>query len=73
MSVGYDHIDLKECASRKIAVGNTPGYNLSFVFPHLFIHLNIFFSVLTETTAELAISLMLAASRRLPEVGGADG
>jgi len=48
MSVGFDHIDLKECAARGIAVGNTPG-------------------VLTETTAELAVSLLLAAARRIPE------
>jgi len=48
MSVGFDHIDVKECAARGIAVGNTPG-------------------VLTETTAELAIALLLSVSRRIPE------
>lgn len=48
ISVGFDHIDLHECAARGIAVGNTPG-------------------VLTETTAELAVALLLAASRRIPE------
>jgi len=48
MSVGYDHIDIKECEKRSIAVGNTPG-------------------VLTETTADLALALMLTTSRRIVE------
>jgi lactate dehydrogenase-like 2-hydroxyacid dehydrogenase len=47
-SVGFDHIDVKACGERAIAVMNTPG-------------------VLTETTADLAWSLMMAAARRLPE------
>jgi len=48
MSVGYDHIDVKECAKRNIIVANTPG-------------------VLTETTADLALALILAVTRRIPE------
>jgi len=48
MSVGYDHIDIKECEKRNILVGNTPG-------------------ILTETTAELALALLMAASRRISE------
>ena len=92
MSVGFDHIDLKECAARGIAVGNTPGYDSclllspSSLFFYLFsspsyliIYLifsffsrSFFFSflcsVLTETTAELTVALLLAAARRLPEV-----
>lgn len=79
MSVGYDHIDLKECAAKGITVGNTPGY-FQFLHP---LPLRLFSSpslllptkliplphrVLTETTAELAVSLLLAAARRIPEV-----
>eukprot|EP01112_Ceratiomyxa_fruticulosa_P012595 TRINITY_DN3497_c0_g1_i1.p2 TRINITY_DN3497_c0_g1~~TRINITY_DN3497_c0_g1_i1.p2 ORF type:complete len:385 (+),score=67.73 TRINITY_DN3497_c0_g1_i1:1180-2334(+) len=52
MSVGFDHIDTKECEKRGIAVGNTPG-------------------VLTETTADLTLSLILATSRRLIEASAA--
>lgn len=52
MSVGYDHIDVKACRARGVAVGNTPG-------------------VLTETTADLAIALLLATARRLLEAGDA--
>jgi len=48
LSVGYDHIDLKACKARNIAVGNTPG-------------------VLTETTADLTLGLLLATARRIPE------
>jgi lactate dehydrogenase-like 2-hydroxyacid dehydrogenase len=48
LSVGYDHIDLKACRRRNIAVGNTPG-------------------VLTETSADLAVGLLLATARRIPE------
>jgi lactate dehydrogenase-like 2-hydroxyacid dehydrogenase len=48
LSVGYDHIDVKACRRRNIAVGNTPG-------------------VLTETSADLAVALLLAAARRIPE------
>jgi len=51
MAVGYDHIDVKECTQRGIAVGHTPG-------------------ILTETTADLAFALLLAAARRIVE--GAD-
>ncbi len=47
-AVGYDNIDLAECAARGIAVGNTP-------------------DVLTDATADLAMALLLAAARRLPE------
>ncbi len=47
-SVGYDHIDVKACGARKIAVMNTPG-------------------VLTETTADFAWSLLMAAARRVVE------
>jgi len=53
MSVGYDHIDLKECDRLGILVGNTPG-------------------VLTDTTADLVVSLMLATCRRIPEVFSKD-
>jgi lactate dehydrogenase-like 2-hydroxyacid dehydrogenase len=48
LSVGYDHIDVKACRKRNIAVGNTPG-------------------VLTETSADLAVGLLLATARRIPE------
>nr|XP_022900378.1 glyoxylate reductase/hydroxypyruvate reductase [Onthophagus taurus] len=48
MSVGYDHLDLKELKSRNIKIGYTPG-------------------VLTDATAELTMSLLLATSRRLLE------
>lgn len=48
MAVGVDNIDVAECASRGIAVGNTPG-------------------VLTETTADIAWALILAAGRRIVE------
>ena len=48
LSVGYDHIDVKACRRRNIALGNTPG-------------------VLTETSADLAVGLLLAAARRIPE------
>ena len=51
MSVGYDHIDIPTCTSRKIPVGHTPG-------------------ILTETTADLAFSLLMASARRIVE--GAD-
>jgi lactate dehydrogenase-like 2-hydroxyacid dehydrogenase len=48
LSVGYDHIDIKACRARNIAVGNTPG-------------------VLTETSADLAVGLLLTTARRIPE------
>lgn len=47
-AVGYDNIDVRACAARGIAVGNTPG-------------------VLTETTADFAFALLMAAARRIPE------
>jgi lactate dehydrogenase-like 2-hydroxyacid dehydrogenase len=47
-AVGFDNIDVAACATRGVAVGNTPG-------------------VLTETTADLAFALLMAAARRLPE------
>ena len=47
-SVGYDHIDLRGAAERKIAIANTPG-------------------VLTDATADVAMLLMLGASRRAYE------
>ena len=47
-AVGYDNIDVRACAERGVAVGNTPG-------------------VLTETTADFAFALMMAAARRIPE------
>jgi glyoxylate reductase len=47
-AVGFDNIDVAACATRGVAVGNTPG-------------------VLTETTADLAWALLMAAARRLPE------
>jgi lactate dehydrogenase-like 2-hydroxyacid dehydrogenase len=47
-SVGYDHIDLRAAAARKIPIANTPG-------------------VLTEATADLALLLLLGASRRAYE------
>jgi lactate dehydrogenase-like 2-hydroxyacid dehydrogenase len=47
-SVGYDHIDLRAAAGRKIALANTPG-------------------VLTDATADLAMLLLLGASRRAYE------
>lgn len=50
MSVGHDHIDKSACASRNIAIGNTPG-------------------VLTDATADLALTLLLATARRVPESG----
>jgi glyoxylate/hydroxypyruvate reductase len=48
LSVGYDHIDIKACRRRNVAVGNTPG-------------------VLTETSADLAVALLLTTARRIPE------
>ena len=48
-AVGYDKVDLHECARRGITVCNTPG-------------------VLDDAVAELALLLMLAVARRLPEV-----
>ncbi|XP_023018036.1 glyoxylate reductase/hydroxypyruvate reductase [Leptinotarsa decemlineata] len=48
MSVGYDHLDVKEIKKRNIRIGYTP-------------------DVLTEATAELAVALLLATSRRLLE------
>lgn len=48
ISVGFNHIDVKECQSRSIFVCNTP-------------------SVLTETTADTAVGLVLAACRRFKE------
>jgi lactate dehydrogenase-like 2-hydroxyacid dehydrogenase len=47
-AVGYDNIDVRACAARGVAVGNTPG-------------------ALTETTADFAFALILAAARRIPE------
>jgi lactate dehydrogenase-like 2-hydroxyacid dehydrogenase len=47
-SVGYDHIDLRAAAERKIAIANTPG-------------------VLTDATADIAMLLLLGASRRAYE------
>jgi lactate dehydrogenase-like 2-hydroxyacid dehydrogenase len=44
-SVGYDHIDLRAAAERKIVIANTPG-------------------VLTDATADIAMLLLLGASRR---------
>src|ERR1700742_2898653 len=43
---GYDGVDLKAAAARKIAVGHSPGANASSV-------------------ADIAVTLMLAATRRL--------
>lgn len=48
ISVGYEHIDVKECKKRGIRVGYTP-------------------DVLTDATAEITISLVLATGRRLFE------
>jgi lactate dehydrogenase-like 2-hydroxyacid dehydrogenase len=47
-SVGYEHIDLRAAADKKIAIANTPG-------------------VLSDATADLAILLLLGASRRAYE------
>jgi lactate dehydrogenase-like 2-hydroxyacid dehydrogenase len=47
-SVGYDHIDVRAAAARKIALANTPG-------------------VLTDATADVAMLLLLGASRRAYE------
>lgn len=47
-AVGFDNVDLEECAARGIPVTNTP-------------------DVLTEATAELALTLALAAARRTGE------
>lgn len=48
MSVGFDHIDVAECAKRKVLVGFTPG-------------------VLSDTVADMTITLMLATARRAVE------
>eukprot|EP00737_Agarophyton_chilense_P003075 gb/GEZJ01003563.1/.p1 GENE.gb/GEZJ01003563.1/~~gb/GEZJ01003563.1/.p1 ORF type:complete len:382 (-),score=45.20 gb/GEZJ01003563.1/:902-2047(-) len=48
MSVGHNHIDIKECSKRGIKVSHTP-------------------NVLTETTADTAVGLVLAACRRFKE------
>jgi glyoxylate reductase len=47
-SVGVNHLPVKACQSRGIAVVNTPG-------------------VLTEATADIALALLMALTRRLPE------
>ena len=47
-SVGYDHIDVRAAAARKIAIANTPG-------------------VLDDATADVAMLLLLGASRRAYE------
>src|ERR1700689_3694592 len=47
-SVGYDHVDLRAAAERKIAIANTP-------------------LVETDAVADLAILLLLGASRRATE------
>jgi lactate dehydrogenase-like 2-hydroxyacid dehydrogenase len=47
-SVGYDHIDVRAAAERKIAIANTPG-------------------VLNDATADVAMLLLLGASRRAYE------
>lgn len=47
-SVGFDHIDVKACSERGIAVTNTPG-------------------VLTETTADFTMALLLTCARRIVE------
>ena len=47
-SVGYDHIDVRAAAARKIAIANTPG-------------------VLNDATADVAMLLLLGASRRAYE------
>ena len=47
-SVGVNHLPLKACATRGIAVVNTPG-------------------VLTDATADLALALLLALTRRVAE------
>ncbi|XP_058453545.1 glyoxylate reductase/hydroxypyruvate reductase isoform X1 [Malaya genurostris] len=48
ISVGFDHIDIKECRDRGILVGYTP-------------------DVLTDSTAELTVALLLATCRRILE------
>ncbi|MBU0766446.1 hypothetical protein KKF55_01515 [Patescibacteria group bacterium] len=35
-SVGFDHIDLKECAKRKIAICNVPDYGAHVIAEHVF-------------------------------------
>jgi glyoxylate reductase len=47
-AVGYDNVDLEECARRDVVVTNTP-------------------DALTNATAELAVTLTLAAARRLTD------
>lgn len=47
-AVGFNNIDLKACAKRKIIVTNTP-------------------DVLTEATAQMALTLLLACSRNLKQ------
>ena len=46
--VGYDNVDVAECARRGVVVTNTP-------------------DVLTDATADLAMALLLATVRRLPD------
>ncbi|EDQ92697.1 uncharacterized protein MONBRDRAFT_19417 [Monosiga brevicollis MX1] len=48
LSVGFNHIDVDECKTRGIKIGNTPG-------------------VLTNATADLALSLLLATCRLIPQ------
>jgi len=48
MSVGYNHVDIKECQKKGIKVGFTP-------------------EVLTNTTADLCVTLLLTTARRIPE------
>ncbi|XP_015911973.1 glyoxylate reductase/hydroxypyruvate reductase [Parasteatoda tepidariorum] len=52
MSVGFDHIDTKECKARNIPVSNTP-------------------DVSTDSVAEMTVTLLLAAGRRLMDAASA--
>ncbi|KAJ6797713.1 glycerate dehydrogenase [Iris pallida] len=76
MAVGYNNVDVSAATKHGIAVGNTP---VSLTDPDLCIYLTqtcaeyskaqvpAHQGVLTETTAELAASLSLAAARRIVE------
>lgn len=72
MAVGYNNVDVEAANRNGIAVGNTPVSSaaLCFLISRLSYWMVIYLhvqGVLTETTAELAASLSLAAARRIVE------
>ena len=76
MAVGYNNVDVEAANKYSIAVGNTPVMFFFFsVYIAELVGSQVFMcwvgqGVLTETTAELAASLSLAAARRIVEADG---